>query len=176
MIMKSGASRDGAWTSKVVRTTMIFVPLKNEVSHNPKEYTSPEDCELGADALLQAVVEVRRGSQNWHHIVEAGILKEFMHAKVEMCYYYIMGWKLHFHFYLKPTWQRNGRFLYLAENAWLACPALYCSADPGAGKCLRVKVGPLRTRFIPTLCYCTLTSDQQRCCSSTRVIGPSNVR
>ena len=103
MIMKSGASHDAAWTSKVVRASMIFVPSKNGVSHNPKEYTSPEDWELGADVLLQAVVEVRRGSQNWHHIVEAGILKQFMRTKVEMCYFYIMGWKLHYHFYLKPT-------------------------------------------------------------------------
>jgi len=56
MEMKSGAGHDAAWTSKVVKTSMIFVPSKDGISHNPDEYTSPEDCELGAQVLLQAVL------------------------------------------------------------------------------------------------------------------------
>jgi acetylornithine deacetylase/succinyl-diaminopimelate desuccinylase-like protein len=35
---------------------MIFVPSKNGVSHNPEEYTSPEDCALGAEVLCQSVL------------------------------------------------------------------------------------------------------------------------
>lgn len=44
------------WTSKVVKTSMIFVPSEGGISHNPSEYTSPEDCALGAQVLLQAVI------------------------------------------------------------------------------------------------------------------------
>ena len=56
MDMKSGAGHDAAWTSKVMKSSMIFVPSKDGISHNPNEYTSPEDCELGAQVLLQAVL------------------------------------------------------------------------------------------------------------------------
>jgi hydantoinase/carbamoylase family amidase len=56
MDMKSGAGNDAAWASKVVPSTMIFVPSKDGISHNPAEYTSPEDCALGALVLLQAVL------------------------------------------------------------------------------------------------------------------------
>ena len=56
MEMKSGAGHDAAWTSKVVRSSMIFVPSKDGISHNPNEFTSPEDSTLGAQVLLQAVL------------------------------------------------------------------------------------------------------------------------
>jgi len=56
MEMKSGAGHDAAWTSKVVNSSMIFVPSRDGVSHNPEEYTSPEDCALGAQVLLDAVM------------------------------------------------------------------------------------------------------------------------
>lgn len=61
MDMKSGAGHDSAWTSKVVPTSMIFVPSKDGISHNPNEYTSPEDCALGADVLLGAVLRYDAG-------------------------------------------------------------------------------------------------------------------
>jgi hydantoinase/carbamoylase family amidase len=66
--MKSGAGHDAAWTSKVVKTSMIFVPSKDGISHNPNEYTSPEDCALGAQVLLQAVIGYDEG-------VKSGIIK-----------------------------------------------------------------------------------------------------
>jgi hydantoinase/carbamoylase family amidase len=56
MEMKSGAGHDSAWTSRVVPTSMIFVPSRGGISHNPNEYTSPEDCTLGAQVLLGAVL------------------------------------------------------------------------------------------------------------------------
>lgn len=62
MDMKSGAGHDSAWTSKVVNTSMIFVPSKDGLSHNPNEYTSPEDCVLGAQVLLGAVLEYDRNA------------------------------------------------------------------------------------------------------------------
>lgn len=61
MDMKSGAGHDAAWTSKVVKSSMIFVPSKDGISHNPNEYTSPEDCALGAHVLLQAVLNYDEG-------------------------------------------------------------------------------------------------------------------
>ncbi|KAE8452226.1 hypothetical protein EG329_001693 [Mollisiaceae sp. DMI_Dod_QoI] len=57
MEMKSGAGHDAAWTSKVVKSSMIFVPSKDGISHSPAEFTSPEDCVLGGQVLLQAVLQ-----------------------------------------------------------------------------------------------------------------------
>ncbi|KAL6857352.1 hypothetical protein J3F83DRAFT_763692 [Trichoderma novae-zelandiae] len=52
----SGAGHDSVNTSGRCPTTMIFVPCKDGVSHHPEEYCSPEDCALGAQALLESVV------------------------------------------------------------------------------------------------------------------------
>ena len=57
MEMKSRAGHDSAWTSRVCPTSMIFVPSREGISHNPEEYTSPEHCALGAQVLLDAVLE-----------------------------------------------------------------------------------------------------------------------
>ncbi|CAD0092429.1 unnamed protein product, partial [Aureobasidium mustum] len=54
--MTSGAGHDSVYTSKRCPTTMIFVPSKDGVSHNPVEFTKPEDCAMGAQVLLQAVL------------------------------------------------------------------------------------------------------------------------
>jgi hydantoinase/carbamoylase family amidase len=54
--MKSRAGHDSAWTSRVCPTSMIFVPSKDGISHNPHEFTSPEHCALGAQTLLDAVL------------------------------------------------------------------------------------------------------------------------
>ncbi|TVY94493.1 N-carbamoyl-L-amino-acid hydrolase [Lachnellula willkommii] len=64
MDMKSGAGHDAAWTSKVVKSSMIFVPSKDGISHNPAEYTTPEDCALGAQVLLQAVLRYDESIRN----------------------------------------------------------------------------------------------------------------
>lgn len=55
--MVSGAGHDSVYTSKRVPTCMIFTPCKSGVSHNPEEYTSPEDCGIGAQILLSSVLE-----------------------------------------------------------------------------------------------------------------------
>ncbi|KAI1409881.1 amidase [Hypoxylon sp. FL1857] len=52
----SGATHDSVRTSRRCPTAMIFVPSKDGISHNPLEYTSPEDCALGAEVLLQSVL------------------------------------------------------------------------------------------------------------------------
>ncbi|KAF2183805.1 putative N-carbamoyl-L-amino acid hydrolase [Zopfia rhizophila CBS 207.26] len=56
MDMKSRAGHDSAWTSRVCPTSMIFVPSKDGILHNPNEYTSPENCALGAQILLLSVL------------------------------------------------------------------------------------------------------------------------
>lgn len=64
MDMKSGAGHDAAWTSKVCKTSMIFVPSKDGISHNPHEYTSPEDCAVGAQVLFSAVMRYDSAVKN----------------------------------------------------------------------------------------------------------------
>lgn len=56
----SGAGHDSVYTSKVCPTSMIFVPSREGISHNPREYTSPEDCDIGAQVLLNAVLRYDR--------------------------------------------------------------------------------------------------------------------
>ncbi|KAI1806243.1 amidase [Daldinia bambusicola] len=58
--MSSGAGHDSVYASRRCPTSMIFVPSKNGVSHNPEEYTSPDDCVLGAEVLLQSVLRYDR--------------------------------------------------------------------------------------------------------------------
>ncbi|KAH8676222.1 putative N-carbamoyl-L-amino acid hydrolase [Xylariales sp. PMI_506] len=50
----SGAGHDSVYTSRKVPTAMIFVRCRDGVSHNPAEYTRPEDCAAGAQTLLGA--------------------------------------------------------------------------------------------------------------------------
>ncbi|KAI6717069.1 beta-alanine synthase [Diplocarpon mali] len=54
--MTSGAGHDSVYTSRRAPTSMIFVPCRDGVSHNPSEYSSPEDCGNGAQVLLGAML------------------------------------------------------------------------------------------------------------------------
>lgn len=58
--MTSGAGHDSVYTSKRIPTSMVFVPCKDGVSHNPAEYSAPEDCAIGAQVLMGAVVHYDR--------------------------------------------------------------------------------------------------------------------
>ncbi|KAK0639783.1 putative beta-alanine synthase [Cercophora newfieldiana] len=58
--MTSGAGHDSVYASRRCPTSMIFVPSRKGISHNPKEYTSPEDCAIGADVLMQSVLRFDR--------------------------------------------------------------------------------------------------------------------
>lgn len=58
--MTSGAGHDSVYASKRCPTSMIFVPSKNGISHHPEEWTSPEDCALGAEVLCQSVLRYDR--------------------------------------------------------------------------------------------------------------------
>ena len=56
MDMTSGAGHDSVYTSKVCPTSMVFVPCRNGVSHNPEEWCEPDDCSRGAQVLSDAVL------------------------------------------------------------------------------------------------------------------------
>jgi allantoate deiminase len=53
--MPSGAGHDAMILAKHVPAAMLFVPSRAGISHSPDEYTSPEQCELGARVLARAV-------------------------------------------------------------------------------------------------------------------------
>lgn len=59
-MMTSGAGHDSVYASKRVPASMIFAPCRDGVSHNPLEYSAPEDCANGAQVLLGAVVRFDR--------------------------------------------------------------------------------------------------------------------
>ncbi|KIY00328.1 uncharacterized protein Z520_04013 [Fonsecaea multimorphosa CBS 102226] len=54
--MISGAGHDSCYTNRRCPTSMIFTVTKDGISHNPQEYCSPEDCAIGAQVLLGAVL------------------------------------------------------------------------------------------------------------------------
>lgn len=56
MRLPSGAGHDAQMLARVCPTAMIFVPSAKGISHNPAEYTSPEELEAGANVLLHAMV------------------------------------------------------------------------------------------------------------------------
>ncbi|KAK3704151.1 hypothetical protein LTR37_013991 [Vermiconidia calcicola] len=55
-LMTSGAGHDSVYTNKHCPTSMIFVPCRDGVSHNPAEYSTPEQCGDGANVLMGAVL------------------------------------------------------------------------------------------------------------------------
>jgi beta-ureidopropionase / N-carbamoyl-L-amino-acid hydrolase len=58
--MPSGAGHDAMTVAAICPVAMLFVPSRRGISHAPDEWTSPEDCVLGARALLAATREVDR--------------------------------------------------------------------------------------------------------------------
>ncbi|KAA3632825.1 MAG: Zn-dependent hydrolase [Proteobacteria bacterium] len=56
--MTSGAGHDAQMLARICPTAMIFVPSVNGISHNPDEYTSPEDVIAGARVLLSTLIEL----------------------------------------------------------------------------------------------------------------------
>jgi len=56
MEIVSGAGHDSCMTNFRCPTSMVFVPSKDGISHNPVEYTSPEECATGAQVILGALL------------------------------------------------------------------------------------------------------------------------
>ena len=56
--MPSGAGHDAQMLARVCPSAMIFVPSVEGISHNPAEYTDPEDLIMGSNILLQVLIEL----------------------------------------------------------------------------------------------------------------------
>ncbi len=56
--LPSGAGHDGMHVAELCPMGMIFVRSKSGISHNPKEWSSPEDCEAGCNVLYSAVLDL----------------------------------------------------------------------------------------------------------------------
>jgi len=56
----SGALHDAAYVARVAPAAMIFVPCRDGISHNEEEFSSPAQCEKGAQVLLQTVLAYDR--------------------------------------------------------------------------------------------------------------------
>ncbi|HEX2230193.1 MAG TPA: M20 family metallo-hydrolase [Candidatus Binatia bacterium] len=57
-IMPSGAGHDAMQMAKITPAGMIFVPSSSGISHNPLEWTDPEDICLGAQLLMETMIRV----------------------------------------------------------------------------------------------------------------------
>jgi N-carbamoyl-L-amino-acid hydrolase len=56
--MPSGAGHDAQMLARVCPTGMVFVPSRAGVSHNPREYTSPEHLAAGLAVLADVLVRL----------------------------------------------------------------------------------------------------------------------
>jgi len=61
-IMPSGAGHDAMQMAKITPAAMIFVPSRRGISHNPLEWTDPDDIALGAQLLMETLIRV--GNEN----------------------------------------------------------------------------------------------------------------
>ena len=58
--MNSGAVHDTSMMALVTDVGMIFIPSVDGKSHNPEEYTAPEDIALGCQVLLETAVRLTK--------------------------------------------------------------------------------------------------------------------
>jgi N-carbamoyl-L-amino-acid hydrolase len=56
--MPSGAGHDAQMFARICPSAMIFVPSVEGISHNPAEFTSPQDLVLGANILLRVLIDL----------------------------------------------------------------------------------------------------------------------
>jgi allantoate deiminase len=56
--LPSGAGHDGMHVARLCPMGMIFVRSRDGISHNPKEWSSPEDCEAGCKVLYSAALDI----------------------------------------------------------------------------------------------------------------------
>ncbi len=60
----SFAGHDTQSMSRIMPSGMFFVPSVGGVSHNPKEYTAPEDCVNAGNVMLAAVLQLADGASS----------------------------------------------------------------------------------------------------------------
>jgi beta-ureidopropionase / N-carbamoyl-L-amino-acid hydrolase len=56
--MPSGAGHDAQMISRMCPTGMVFVPSRDGISHNPREYTSPDHLAAGASVLCDVLMDL----------------------------------------------------------------------------------------------------------------------
>ena len=61
-IMPSGAGHDAMQMAKITPAGMIFIPSRRGISHNPLEWTDPDDIALGAQLLMETMIRVANES------------------------------------------------------------------------------------------------------------------
>ena len=59
--LPSGAGHDGMQLTDLCPMGMIFVRSRNGISHNPNEWSSKEDCAVGANVLYWTVLDLAGG-------------------------------------------------------------------------------------------------------------------
>ena len=59
-VMNSGAGHDAMHIAKIAPTSMIFIPCKDGISHNPAEYAAPADITAGIEVLAAAVARMAK--------------------------------------------------------------------------------------------------------------------
>jgi N-carbamoyl-L-amino-acid hydrolase len=57
-IMPSGAGHDAMQMAKITPAGMIFIPSQRGISHNPLEWTDPNDIALGAQLLMESMIRI----------------------------------------------------------------------------------------------------------------------
>ncbi len=60
LALSSGAGHDAYHINSIAPSAMIFIPSKHGRSHTPDEYSSPEQLAIGAEVLLDAVMQLDR--------------------------------------------------------------------------------------------------------------------
>jgi len=60
-LMPSGAAHDTQNMARICDVGMIFVPSKDGISHSPLEWTDYDDASIGANVLLQTVIDLAGG-------------------------------------------------------------------------------------------------------------------
>ncbi len=60
--LPSGAGHDGMHVAGLCPMGMIFVRSRDGISHNPKEWSSREDCEAGCNVLYLTVLDLANGA------------------------------------------------------------------------------------------------------------------
>ena len=57
----SGAGHDAQEWAGACKTAMVFVPGEHDgISHNPREFSTPEQCADGVNVLLHTILELAR--------------------------------------------------------------------------------------------------------------------
>ncbi|WP_194975976.1 M20 family metallo-hydrolase [Aquiflexum lacus] len=59
--MQSGAGHDVQEMGKLGPIGLVFIPSKDGISHNPKEYSTPKEMANGADIMLRTVLLLDKG-------------------------------------------------------------------------------------------------------------------